>query len=106
MFKFIKNLFKKEKEPEVVITVNPEVERLDKEIDERLKDLDKHRERFAARAEKRQQCMNELIRIAKDLGVVYKFRNTTTGEIFIVEPDDRETYDKMMGDRNMQLVFD
>lgn len=106
MFKFIKNLFKKEKEPEVVIAVNPEVAALDKEIDERLKELDEHRERLAARAEKRQQCMNELIRIAKDLGVVYKFRDTTTGEIHEVQPDDRETYDKMMDDRNMQLVFD
>ena len=105
MFKFIKNLFKKETEPKVVIARNPVIEAQNKEIDELLKGLDEHRERLAARAEKRKQARDELDRVAKELGVVHKFRDTTTGEIFIVQPDDHETFSEMMGNRNIQLVF-
>lgn len=105
MFTFIKKLFEKEHEPEVVIARNPVIEAQNKEIDELLTKLDEHRERLAARAEKRQQARDELGRVAKELGVVHKFRDTTTGEIHIVQPDDHETFDKMMGNRNMQLVF-
>ena len=106
MFKFIKNLFKKEKEPEVVIAVNPEVEALDKEINERLKALDERRERSIAYAEKAVACRDELASMLKRLGVVHKFRDIETGEIHEVQPDDHETFSKMMGNRNMQIVFD
>ena len=105
MFKFIKKLFKKD-EPEVIIMRNPEIEALDAEIDKRLKELDKRRERSIAIAEKAVACRNELDSALKRLGVVYKFRNTETGEIHIVEPDDHETFSEMMGNRNMQIVFD
>jgi hypothetical protein len=106
MFKFIKKLFKKEKKPEVVITNNPEIEALDAELNERLKALDERRERSIAIAEKAVACRNELASSLKRLGVVYKFRDTETGEIHEVQPDDHETFSEMMGNRKMQIVFD
>ena len=106
MFNFIKKLFKKEHEPEVVIERNPVIEAQDKEIDELLKRLDERRERSIAYAEKAVALRDELASTLKRLGAVYKFRDTETGEIHIVQPDDHETFSKMMGNRNMQLVFD
>ena len=106
MFGFIKKLFKKERDAEVVIERSPVIEAQDEEIDKLLKDLDERRERSIAYTEKAVALQHELNKSLKQLGVVYKFRDTKTGEIHIVEPGDHASFNKMMGNRNMQLVFD
>lgn len=108
MFKFIKNLFKKDKEPEVVdVDIDddgiPELE----ESYARFKEShDRICEESIVRAQRIVEMQSEIDRILKNLGVVHKFRDVNTGEIHIVQPDDHETFSKMMGNKDMQMVFD
>ena len=34
-----------------------------------------------------------------------KVRNTETGELFVIDTRDFEAFDKVMGNKNMQLIF-
>lgn len=133
MFKFIKKLFNKEKENKVTVDISengsPVLER-DESLETALKDLDETAARVQKRIDERHANLNEelkatrknieqseillqrgleiqseLDRMLKDLGIVHKFRDTTTGEIYEVEPDDHETFNKMMCNKNMQMLF-
>ena len=99
MFKFIKNLFKKDKEPEVVVVDIdeggvPELE----ESYARLKEThDRICEESIVRAQRIVEMQTEIDRILKNLGIVHKFRDVNTGEIYVVQPDDHEAFLEIPG---------
>jgi hypothetical protein len=104
MFEFIKKLFKKKEE--VIIEEIPTVDDQDRQINEYLEKLNKSYEKTEILIARMKEIRAHNDAVLKDLGVKHKFRDTTDGTIYEVEPDDHETFNKMMYNRNMQLVFD
>ena len=45
------------------------------------------------------------VQVGENSVLIYKFRDTTTGEIVKVYFGDHEKFDECMGNKNMQLVF-
>lgn len=108
MFKFIKNLFKKEKEPEVVVVDVDEsgVPELEESYARFKETHDRICEESIVRAQRIVEMQNEIDRTLKNLGIVYKFRDVNTGEIYVICPGDRESFSKMMSNKDMQMIFD
>jgi hypothetical protein len=131
MFKFIKKLFKKETKVTVDI---PETKDPIWECDENmvalLKDLDETAVLLQDRMDERRGKLNEEIEalhktteqseillqrgleiqgeldnMLKRLGIVHRFRDTKTGEIYEVEPGDNEKFNEMMCNKDMQMLF-
>lgn len=131
MFKFIKKLIKKE--PKVIVdnseTKDP-IQECDECLDALLKDLDEKNAMLQKRMDERRSRLNEEIKathktieqseillqrafeiqgeidnMLKGLGIVHRFRDTKTGEIYEVEPGDNEKFNEMMNNKDMQLVF-
>ena len=108
MFKLIKNLFKKDKEAEVAdVDINDDgIPELEESYARFKENHDRIREESIIRTQRIVEMQTEIDRALKNLGVVHKFRDVNTDEIHIVQPDDHETFNKMMGNKDMQLVFD
>lgn len=107
MFNFIKKLFKKEQKTEAVVKTEESVVLPKIEYDEEYwSESRKTWEESRALAIKAEDLRRELGESLKRLGVVYKFMDLTTGEIYEVQPDDFETFDKMMVDKNTSIVYD
>ena len=87
MFKFIRNLFKKE--GEVIATVDT-LEELDKEITKALDQRDREKEE----------------KMRRELRFIAKFRDIRTGEIHEVYTYDSATFLKLFHDKNMRMLFD
>lgn len=104
MFKFIKKLFKKKEE--VIVEDIPTVDEQRERLNELVEDYKKSHEKIDMLLQRSEEIRAESDKVLKRLGVKHKFRDTTDGTIYEVEPDDHETFDKMMYNRNMQLVFD
>lgn len=109
MFKFIKNLFKKEKETKEIIIDIPEVEDVyepNEELHEAIERTRKTFEETDILLERAKEMSHSLDDMLKSMGIVHKFRNPATGEIYEVDPGDHETFNKMMLNRELHLVFD
>ncbi len=109
MFNFIKNLFKKEKETEEIVIDIPEVEEFyepDVDLHETFEAMRKSAEETDVLLQRAKEISNELDGMLKRMGIVHKFRNPATGEVYVVEPGDHETFNKMMLNKELQMVFD
>lgn len=105
MFKFIKNLFKKDVKNEAKLAVSPKNEELDRKTTEDLPTLEELREQIRISQQRYQEARNECNKRLREIGFVYRFRDTRTGEIHKVTPGDDETYRKLFYDKDMEIYF-
>lgn len=104
MFKFIRNLFKKN-EIEDIVDI-PEVKESEVDLHETFEGMRKNAEEFAILSSRITELTSNVERMAKERGIVHKFKNSATGEIYEVEVDDHETFNKMMLNKDLHLLFD
>lgn len=105
MFEFIKNLFKKDVKNEAKLAVSPKNEELDRKTTEDLPTLEELREQIWVSQLRTQELRRKRDEALRELGFVYRFRDTRTGEIRKVTPGDDETYRKLLYDKDMEIYF-
>jgi hypothetical protein len=80
-----------------------------REAMERLKTsqdkLKNSREKSEVDSMRLDELLDASTKMCKELGIIHKFEDTTTGEIHEVQPDDHETFNKMMSNRNMKMLL-
>lgn len=107
MFNFIKRFFEKERKSEAVMAETEAVINTTRERAQVLKsEARNNSDELDALLEKAREARRENAKWLNSRGVVHKFRDRTTGEIYEVQPDDFETFDKMMVDKNTSIVYD
>ena len=105
MFEFIKNLFKKDVKNEAKLAVSPKNEELDRKTTEDLPTLEELGEEIRVLQQRTQELRRKRDEVLRELGFVYRFRDTRTGEIHKVTPGDDETYRKLLHDKDMEIYF-